>query len=174
MAISQAGAEQALRGASRGLRGSSGPQDMPPRVSEAPSHLGFESVFAKGALTAQRKAYHLGSAALATHLSARLICSLPSRMTSLPSTTDEVAALRKQVTELQSAQKIDRVRRMVRDLQAALEKKDQEQKMEKRDLGRKIKILQSDIRASLQNEKRDRLLENEKRDREADKKARDH
>jgi hypothetical protein len=50
---------------------------------------------------------------------------------------------------------------MVRDLQAALEKKDLEQKMEKKDLEQKIKKsglgqqienLQPDIRASLQNE----------------------
>jgi hypothetical protein len=36
---------------------------------------------------------------------------------------------------------------MVRDLQAALEKKDLEQKMEKKDLGQQIKTLKADMRA---------------------------
>jgi hypothetical protein len=75
-------------------------------------------------------------------------------------------------------------------MQAALEKKDQEQKMEKKDLEQKMELMEIKMQASLEkrdreadkketqhqieNEKRDRLLENEKRDREADKRETQH
>jgi hypothetical protein len=98
----------------------------------------------------------------------------------------DVDALRKKIVELKSARKIERVERMVRDL---------EQKMEK-DLAQKMKRMKADlrIRAALENERRDRQaektnleqkmenerrdleqkIENERRDREADKKEAQH
>jgi hypothetical protein len=73
-----------------------------------------------------------------------------------------MAALQKEIAKLESARKIERVERLVRDL---------EQKMEK-DLVQKVKRMKADlrIRAALETERRDRLLENERRDREADTK----
>jgi hypothetical protein len=58
--------------------------------------------------------------------------------------------------------------------QATSEKKDLEQKMEKNEREQQIKRMEADVSMRLENEKRDRLLENEKRDREADKKEAQH
>jgi hypothetical protein len=49
----------------------------------------------------------------------------------MSSQSTEDMILRRKIAELETAQKIEQVTRMVRDLQATLEKKDLEQKMER-------------------------------------------
>jgi hypothetical protein len=116
----------------------------------------------------------------------------------MSSATDEMAALRSKIVQLELKQRIHRMAQnaelMEIKMQAALEKKDQEQKMEKKDLEQKMELMEIKMQASfekrdqergreadkketqhqIENEKRDRLLENEKRDREADKRETQH
>ena len=61
--------------------------------------------------------------------------------------TDDMV-LRRKIAELKNAQKIEQVERMVRDLQATLEKKDQEQKM--KDLEQKMERMQAQAQAALE------------------------
>jgi hypothetical protein len=94
--------------------------------------------------------------------------------------TDKMSLLRK-IAELETAQKIEQVEQMVRDLQATLEKKDQEQKM--KDLEQKMERMQAqaqvtsdkkDLEHKMERMQMHAQAENEKRDREADKKEAHH
>jgi hypothetical protein len=57
--------------------------------------------------------------------SRRINLQMPSQ------STDDVAVLRRQIAKLETAREIERMERMVRELQATVEKKDLEQKMER-------------------------------------------
>jgi hypothetical protein len=66
-------------------------------------------------------------------------------------------ALRSKVAKLETARKIERVERMVRDLQATVEKK--EQKMEKKDLEQKIERIQAHAQAALEKKDVEQKME---------------
>jgi hypothetical protein len=78
--------------------------------------------------------------------------------------TDDMAVLRRKIAKFETARKIERVERMVRDLQATVEKKDLEQKMErmqaqaaleKKDLEHKMERMQAQAQAQAALEKKD-------------------
>jgi hypothetical protein len=121
----------------------------------------------------------------------------------MSSATDEMAALRSKIVELELKHRIHRMARKTelmeikmqaalekKDLEQKMEKKDLEQKMEKKDLEQKMELMEIKMQAALEKneQKMDKKdleqkmelakmqasLENEKRDREADKRETQH